>query len=148
MSTAADLEGRLEPGEALRYQAPVRGGGRVGVTDDRVLVVRPDGTTSVRLGAVAEVTVEAFDWFLGVLSAAVVGFGVLSLDRSVLGGLAFLAFGVLSLYVTYRRRGRVKIHVHDRRTAVTFSLDDTETFRSRLGAALDRYRDRRDQEAT
>ena len=147
MSSPDAVEAVLEPGEALRYQAPIRSGGRVGVTDDRVLVVRSAETTSVRLEAVAEVTVQDFDWFLGLLGAVVVGFGVLSLGRSLLGGLAFVAFGLLSLYWTYRKRGQVQLHLHDRRKAVTFSVDDTETFRERLGTALDRYRERLDAEA-
>lgn len=140
MATVADVERHVEAGEALRFHAPLRRGGRVGVTDDRVIVVRDGGTKVVELPAIAEVTVQSFDWFLGLLSALLVGFGVLSLERSVIGGVLFAAFGLASLYWTYRKRGKVQLHLHGRRKAVTFSLDETEAFREALGAALEPYR--------
>lgn len=139
MVGVADLEAAVEPGEALRYQAPVRHGGRIGLTDDRVILVRPDGTTSVHLETIAEVTVQAFDWFLGLLSVVVVGFGLLSFERSVVGGAAFVAFGAASLYWTYRKRGQVQLHLHERRKAITFSLDESDAFRDAFGQAVDRY---------
>lgn len=146
MASVAELEEAVESGEALRFQAPLRRGGRVGVTDDRVLVVRPEETTSVELGAIREVTIQAFDWFMGLLSAVIVGFGVLSFERSVVGGLLFVAFGLGSLYWTYRKRGQVQLHLHERRKAVTFSLDATEAFHDKLGAALERYEERLETE--
>lgn len=139
MTGVADLEALVEPGEALRYQAPVRGGGRVGVTDERVLLVRPEQTTRVHLETINEVTIQAFDWFMGLLSAVVVGFGLLSFERSVVGGLLFVAFGLGSLYWSYRKRGQVQLHLHERRKAVTFSVDETDALESALGAAIDRY---------
>lgn len=146
MGNVDDLERAVESGEALRFQAPLRRGGRVGVTDDRVLVVRPEETTSVELGTIREVTIQSFDWFMGLLSAVLVGFGVLSFGRSVLGGLLFVAFGFGSLYWTYRKRGQVQLHLHERRKAVTFSLDATEEFHARLGTALERYEERLEDE--
>lgn len=146
MTTAADLEAHVESGEALRFQARLRRGGRVGVTDDRVLVVRDGGTTSIQLGTIAEVTVQSFDWYLAVLSAFLVGFGVLSADQHVLGALVFVAVGVASLYWTYRKRGKVQLHLHNRRKAVTFSMDATEAFRDAMQTALEPYRDRPDDE--
>lgn len=147
MTDVADLEATVEAGEALRYHAAIRRGGRVGLTDDRVIVVRAGGTTSVHLETIAEVTVQSFDWFLGLLSAVVVGFGLLSLDRSLLGGVAFLAFGLGSFYWTYRKRGQVQLHLHGRRKAVTFSLDDADEFRATLGSLIDRYQARLDADA-
>lgn len=147
MTSVADLEAALEAGEALRYQTAIRRGGRVGLTDDRVLVVRPDETVSVDLGTVREVTIQSFDWFMGVLSAALVGFGLLSFDRSVAGGLLFVAFGLASLYWSYRKRGQVQLHLHERRTAVTFSIDATEEFRSALADAIAGYEARHAAEA-
>lgn len=146
MTTVADLEAHVEPGEALRFQTPLRRGGRVGITDDRVIVVRPDRTTSVQLGTIAELTVQSFDWFLAVLSVALVVFGVLSFDQSVVGGLLFIAFGLASLYWTYRKRGKVQLHLHNRRKAVTFSLDATDEFRDVMDTALEPHRDRSDRE--
>lgn len=142
MTTVADLEALVESGEALRFHSALRRGGRVGVTDDRVIVFRSDETTSVELGTIAEITVQSFDWFLGILSAVLVGFGVLSLDRSVVGGLLFLAFGLASLYWTYRKRGQVQLHLHNRRKAVTFSLDETDAFRDAMDKALEPHRAR------
>lgn len=144
MTTATDLQTHVESGEALRYQAPLRRGGRVGVTDDRVLVVRESGTTGIQLGTIAEVTVQSFDWFLGILSTVLVGFGVLSFERSVVGGLLFAGFGIASLYWTYRKRGQVQLHLHNRRKAVTFSMDATDEFRDAMDTALEPYRDRRE----
>lgn len=148
MATVADVEAALESGEALRYHAPIRRDGRVGLTDERVIVVRGDGTTSVHLEAIGEVTVQTFDWFLGLLSAVLVGFGVLSLNRSIVGGLAFGAFGLASLYWSYRKRGQVQLHLRDRRKAVTFSLAAADEFREALGGALERYQARLDAAAT
>lgn len=147
MTDVADLEAVVEPGEALRYHAAIRHGGRVGVTDDRVVVVRPDETTSVHLETIAEVTIQAFDWFMGILSTVLVGFGVLSFDRSVIGGILFVAFGLGSLYWSYRKRGQVQLHLHQRRKAITFSVDETEAFEDALGSALARYEQRLRAEA-
>ncbi|MDZ7702617.1 MAG: hypothetical protein U5J98_11475 [Halobacteriales archaeon] len=139
MADLADLEALVEPGEALRHQAAIRHGGRVGVTDERVIVVRPEQTTSVHLETIREVTIQSFDWYLGLLSAIAVGFGIFSLERSVIGALAFVAFGLGSLYWTYRKRGQVQLHLHERGKAVTFSLDATDAFEAALGSAIDRY---------
>lgn len=144
MTTVADLEAMVEAGEALRFHSALRRGGRVGVTDDRVIVLRSGETTSVELGTIAEITVQSFDWFLGILSAVLVGFGVLSFDRSVVGGLLFLAFGLASLYWTYRKRGQVQLHLHNRRKAVTFSIEETDAFRDAMDTALEPHRARSD----
>jgi outer membrane protein assembly factor BamB len=136
MTAVDDLGAHLESGEALRFHASIRGGGRVGVTDERVLVARPDEITSVHLGTIREVTIQAFDWFMGVLSVVLVGFGLLSFDRSVLGGLLFVAFGLGNLYWTYRKRGQVQLHLHNRRKAITFSLDADDEFQAALGDAV------------
>lgn len=148
MTSVGDLEARVEAGEALRFHTSIRRGGRVGVTDDRVIIVRDDGTESVRLEAIAEVTVQTFDWFLAILSVVLIGFGLLSLRRSVLGGLAFTAFGVGSFYWTYRKRGKVQLHLHQSRKAVTFSIAASEEFQDALGRALDRFREKHDLEST
>lgn len=148
MTAVADLEAHLESGEALRFHASIRGGGRVGVTDERVLVARPDEITSVHLGTIREVTIQSFDWFMGILSVVLAGFGLLSFDRSVLGGLLFVAFGLGSLYWSYRKRGQVQLHLHERRKAVTFSIEPTEEFRSVLGRALEGYEARLAAEAS
>jgi hypothetical protein len=65
----------------------------------------------------------------------------------VIGGVLFLLFGVASLYWTYRKRGQVQLHLHERRKAITFSLDATEEFREALRTALDGYEARLQAEA-
>lgn len=120
---------------------PLRRGGRVALTGDSLLVAG-DEDVRVRLSDVEEVTVESFDWFLGLMSAALVGFGVLTLDRSAIAGAAFVVVGVVSLYWTYRKRGKVTVSVHDRAKPVSFCLDDTETFLDSMGEALDEYVER------
>ncbi|MFB6360615.1 MAG: hypothetical protein ABEH59_04770, partial [Halobacteriales archaeon] len=146
MTSVAELEAAIESGEPLRYQSEIRHGGRVGLTDERVLILQPDETTSVHLETINEVTIQSFDWFIGLLSLVLVGFGLLSFDRSVLGGVLFLIFGVASLYWSYRKRGQVQLHLHERRKSITFSLDATEEFREALSAALDRYEARLDRD--
>lgn len=147
MTSVTELEAAIESGEALRYQTKIRHGGRVGLTDERVLILQPEETTSVHLETINEVTIQAFDWFVGLLSAVLVGFGLLSFDRSLIGGVLFLLFGVVSLYWTYRKRGQVQLHLHERRKSITFSLDATEEFREALSTAIDGYEARLEAEA-
>lgn len=141
MVAVSTLETELRPGEALRYHTPLRHGGRVGLTDERLLVRTADSATSVSFGDIDEVTIEEFDWFLGVLSLLLVGFGLLSVPRNLLFAVIFTALGVGSLYWTYRKRGRVRLHTHGRPKPLSFSLDATEEFHARLGQALDNYVD-------
>ncbi|NIS37148.1 MAG: hypothetical protein GWN07_39945, partial [Actinobacteria bacterium] len=80
-----------------------------------VVLLRPSGTTSVHLETIDEVTIQSFDYFLGLLSAVLVGFGLLSIERNLLGAAFFVAFGLASLYWTYRKRGQVQLHLRERR---------------------------------
>ncbi len=107
-----------------------------------MVLLRPSGTTSVHLETIDEVTIQSFDYFLGLLSAVLVGFGLLSIERNLLGAAFFVAFGLASLYWTYRKRGQVQLHLRERRKAVTFSLDGTDEFEAALGRALDAYEER------
>ena len=146
MAEVAELEAHLETGEALRFHTAIRHGGRVGVTDERVLVLEAAETTSVHLETIEEVTIQSFDYYVGLLSVVVVGFGLLSLERSVIGGALFVAFGLGSLYWSYRKRGQAQLHLRGRRKAVTFSIDETDAFESALGRAIDRYEERLEAE--
>jgi len=123
------LAGEVPAGEALRYHGALRHGGRVGLTDERLLVVRDGETTSVRHESVVEVTVDDFDWFVGLLSVAIVGFGILSLDRNVVLGLGFAVAGVVFLYRTYRRRGSVTVRVQNRPKPLEFHPEELAEFR-------------------
>jgi hypothetical protein len=134
------LQAAVPDGEALRYTASSRGGGAVGLTDDRLLFFDGDeSVTSVEYDTIDEVTAEELDWFLAVLSAGLAGFGLLSLGRSLPVGAGFTLAGLGSLYLVYRNRGEVNVSVHDRAKPLSFHLDDPETFLSRLESRLDDY---------
>jgi len=121
---------------AVRDRLALRRGGTVAVTEDD-LVIEADGeVTSVALDEVAEVTFEEFDWFLGVLSVALAVWGLYSTQRSVALGLAFAAFGVGSLYWTYRKRGKAKIRVVDRPKPLTVFPADSTAFMDALEVAI------------
>lgn len=135
-----NLRRAVPAGEALRYQAPLRTGGHLGLTDDRLLLANEgdaDDTESIALDAVAEITVESFDWFLGVLSVALVGFGVVSLPRNVVLGAIFALLGVASLYRTYRRRGEVAAHVNGRAKPRRFYPADVAGFQAAVAPLLE-----------
>lgn len=132
----ADVTDALEPGETVRERLALRTGGSVTVTDDRLLVAAGDELTRVELDEVAEVTVEEFDYFLGVLSVALVGYGIYSASRSPALGLAFAAFGAASCYWTYRKRGKARIKVAGRSRPISVFPADTGTFVDALEPVL------------
>lgn len=140
------LEGAVPDGEALRYVDDLRPGGAVGFTDERLLVARDDGAPdSVELRSVESVELEDLDWFEAVLGVALVGFGVASAGRSApLGGL-FVALGLGSLYLTYRKRDRARVHVHSRAKPMTLYPADGQGFYEAFGRALEDYRERLDR---
>lgn len=135
------LDSAVPAGETLRYRVARRGGGAVGFTDERLLVV--DGeVTSVSFGNVDEVTARSVDWFVAVLSVALVGVGVLAAEGTPLVGAGFAVAGLVSLAVVYRKRGRVACAVHGRDKPLVFRLDDTEEFLDRLEVRLEDYKGR------
>lgn len=144
--TATDLQRAVPEGEALRYHAPLRAGGRVGLTDERLLVDDDGEVDSIPLLTIEEVTVESFDWFLGVLSALLVGFGLYSLPRSAVGGFAFALFGLASLYRTYGKRNEVSVRVRNRPKPVRFYSAEREDFQRAIAGALDAHEARLDRE--
>lgn len=121
---------------AVRDRLGLRRGGTVAVTDDELLIAADDEVTRVALDDVAEVTYEEFDWFLGVLSVALVAWGLFSTQRSLPIGLAFAAFGAGSLYWTYRKRGKAKIRVVDRPKPLTVFPADSTAFMDALEVAM------------
>lgn len=137
MDETETLRRAVPDDEVLRYGAPLRTGGRLGLTDDRLILAEDDEADSIPLDAVSEVTVEPFDWFLAVLSVALVGFGVASLPRSAALGAVFALLGLASLYRTYRRRGEVTVHVRDRAKPRRLYPADVEGFRAALSPLLD-----------
>lgn len=112
--------------ETLRGEFSLRPGGTVGLTDEHVLVARDDETLRIGADRIVEVTLDRIDWFLVTMGVVIVGFGVLSIGRSVPGGLAFVGAGLASLYLTYRRRDALRIDVTDRRKPVTVYPEDPE----------------------
>ena len=131
-----DVTDALEPDEAVRERLALRTGGSVAVTGDRLLVAAGDELTRVELDEVTEVTVEEFDYFLAVLSVALVGYGVYSIPRNAALGLGFAAFGVASCYWTYRKRGKARIEVSGRSRPISVFPADTGTFVDALEPVL------------
>lgn len=132
------LEAAVPAGEALRYTAARRREGAVGITDERLLLA-DDEVTSVELGRIDEVTARQVDWFVAVLSVALLGVGLLAGMDDPLVGVAFVAAGVVSLYVVYRKRGKVTVTVRDRGKPLEFYVHSTDEFIDRLGTQLDEY---------
>ncbi|WP_135830050.1 hypothetical protein [Halorussus halobius] len=128
-----DATDALEPGETVRERLALRTGGSVTVTDDRLLVAADGDLTRIALEEVAEVTVEEFDHWLGVLSVALVGYGLYSVSRNVALGLAFVAVGAGGCYWTYRKRGKARIEVAGRSRPISVFPTETDA----LVAALD-----------
>lgn len=136
----------LEPGEGLRYRGPLRPGGEVAVTDDRVLVRLPGEPVSIPLERVSEITHEGFDWFLGLVSVALVGFGLYGLTRNPAVGGFFAIAGFWSLYRTYRQRGLVRIRVRDEPEPVDVHPADVAELYPALAAAMEDVRERSAEE--
>lgn len=114
----------------------------MGLTDERLLLAPPaadEAVVSVALTDVDEVTVQSFDWFLGLLSLGLVAFGLLSIPRNVWAAGLFAIAGVLSLVVTYRKRGRVRIRTPDRAKPLTVHLSDTDAFEEAFRTRVDEY---------
>lgn len=139
------LEAAVPDGEALRFRAALRRDGQVGLTDQRLLV-DSNAVVSIKLVNIESVEFERFDWFLGMLSVALVGFGLLSLSRSIIGGVGFAAFGAASLYWTYRKRGKVIVKTHNRPKPFIFYLDNMNSFEDAMNRKLRAAEDRLDSE--
>lgn len=141
----ADL---VPDGEDLRYSGSLRRGGRVGVTDRRLLVVTDTDSApkSVELRNVESVDFTDFDWFLAVLSLLLVGFGAVSTTRNVLGGVAFVVAGLASLGVTYRKRGKAVVRMHTDVPPLELYPGDASAFYDALKRALELTRARIDED--
>ena len=115
----ADRPRRVADGSTVRESHPLRGGGTLEVTDDDVVVTRNGESVHVDIDRVVEVSYASFDYFLSILSLALVGFGVVSLQRNVPVALFFVVAGAASLYRTYGRRGQLKFRVKGRAKPLT-----------------------------
>ncbi|EMA32846.1 hypothetical protein [Haloarcula japonica] len=119
-----------------RYTCTLRTGGTVVLGADRLVVDRGDEPVVVELDDVVEVSLQDIDWFLAVMSAALIGFGLLSLDRSLLLGGAFAAAGAVSLALTYRKRYALRIQVTGRADPLRCFPADPQTLLAELEQAL------------
>ncbi|MFC3959584.1 hypothetical protein [Halovivax cerinus] len=131
----------LTADERLRYRGDLRLGDEVAVTDDRLLVLRPDDRLSIGYDRIEEVSHEGFDWFLGLLSAALVAFGLYGLTRNPALGAFFVLAGLWSAHRSYRHRDRVRIHVRDEAKPVTVHPTAVEDCFAALESAIDAARD-------
>ncbi|WP_276272442.1 hypothetical protein [Haloarcula litorea] len=123
-------------GDAV-FEGPLRRGGRITITDERILVERPDEVSvTVATAAVADVSLQDVDWFLAVMSLGLVGFGLLSVGRSVVLGGAFAVAGVVSLGLTYRKRGAVRLRVSGETDPIRVFPADPRACFDALGAVV------------
>lgn len=125
------------PVSAERYAGTLRTGGTVVLGADRLAVDRGDGPVVIDLDDVVEVSLQDIDWFLAVMSAALVGFGLLSLDQSALLGGAFAVAGAVSLALTYRKRYALRIRVAGRADPLRCFPADPQALLAELEQALD-----------
>lgn len=141
------MTGASSAGEEFEFRTDLRRDGWVGLTSS-VLVVSTDERYRVDAADIQEVTLEAVDWFVGVLGLVIVGYGLYSIQFDAVLGAAFAAVGVGSLYLTYRKRDRVRIRVVGRPKPLTLYPESPEAFRRALEPLLaddDTYpADRRD----
>lgn len=109
---------------------PLRRGGDLRVAVDGIYVDRPgEATVYVDPGNVVEVERNDVDYFLGVLSVVLVGFGLYTLTNDLLAGVVFAAAGLLSCYLTYRKRGAVRFRVAGRAKPLTvYPANSTAAF--------------------
>jgi hypothetical protein len=128
--------GTASPVHAERYTGALRTGGTVALGTDRLVVDRGDDPVVVDLDDVVEVSLQDIDWFLAVMSVALVGFGLLSLDRSVLLGGAFAVAGAVSLALTYRKRNALRIQVAGRTDPLRCFPAEPQSLLAELEAAL------------
>lgn len=131
--TAADT---VPPIDTERYTGTLRTGGTVVLGADRLVVDRGDEPVVVDLDDVVEVSLQDIDWFLAVMSVALIGFGLLSLDRSVLLGGAFAVAGAVSLALTYRKRYTLRVQVTGRTDPLRCFPADPRALLAELEQAL------------
>lgn len=134
------VESAVQDGETLRFHGVTRDGGHVGVTDER-LFVEQDELTAVPITDVESISVQSLDWFVAVLSVALVGFGVYSIPRNTFVALAFTGVGVASVLRTYRRRNEVLVRIRNRPKPLRFYPLDVDTFQTAAAATLESVSD-------
>lgn len=100
--------------DQLDYRDDLRRGGWLGIKDDTLIVVHDGDSVAVPLDDITEMTARDIDRFLGILSLALLGFGLWAPIESLLASTAFAIVGTVSLYLTYRKRDRITVSVAGR----------------------------------
>ena len=137
----------LERGERLHYRGDLRREGEeVAVTADRLLVRREDELVSVPYENVSEVNHEQFDWFLGILSASLVAFGVYGMTQNPLVGAFFALAGLWSLHRSYRHRDLVRVHAHNQPKPLEIYPESVDRLYAALEPAIEAVRAERAEE--
>lgn len=108
------LQTLVTDGGTVRESHSLRRGGILEVTDDDLVITRDDESVRIKIEQIVEVSHAQFDYFLSILSLALVGFGILSFERNVPAALLFTVAGIASMYRTYNRRGQLKFRVKGR----------------------------------
>jgi|GEM_PF-575726 len=117
---------------------PLRRGEAVTIEGDALLVDKGDDEqVRVELDDLLEVTRREMDWFTGVLSVVLVGIGLYLTQEHVLGGLGFAAAGVVSVYLTYRRRDEINLRVRGRTKPLKVYPENGDRFYADLGQLLE-----------
>ena len=116
----------------------LRSGNTLVCTDDALYVVR-DGDDTIRISRnnIAEVQYDDFDWFLGFVSLALIGFGFYSTSRDVLLGLGFAGAGIVSFYLTYRKRSKISVRVAGRPKPLGVYPESGQTTYEALGSWIE-----------
>ncbi|MFB6105167.1 MAG: hypothetical protein ABEJ57_08860 [Halobacteriaceae archaeon] len=116
---------------------PLRRGEKVTIEGDALLVDKGEDTrVRVELDDLMEVTRREMDWFTGVLSVVLIGIGLYLTQDHVLGGLGFAAAGVVSVYLTYRRRDEINLRIRGRTKPLKVYPENGARFYADLGELL------------
>lgn len=120
----------------------LRDDGVLALTDDAVYVTSPgEDTSTFSFEDVVEVRYSSYDWFIAVTSLALVGFGLYSTTEHFLGGLAFAAAGVVSLYFVHRKRGKLTFKVTGRAKPLNVYPEDPQAAYDALDPLVEREQD-------
>lgn len=116
----------------------LRRGDRIELRED-ALIVRgvKDENLRVELDDVVEVTRRRVDWFTGVLSVVLVGIGLFLTQESIVGGLLLAGAGVVSVYLTYRRRDEINLRIRGRTKPLQIYPQNGDRFYGDLGRLLE-----------
>ncbi|ELZ19959.1 hypothetical protein C475_21714 [Halosimplex carlsbadense 2-9-1] len=118
----------------------LRGDGWIGYTDHAVYIERDDEKIKIEEEHVEQLALRSLRWDLAVLGALLVGVGgYVAVTRNPLVGVAFAAFGAVTLYRTYGDRYELIIRVQNEPKPVTvhptYPVECHETLVEHIGPA-------------